>query len=267
MSENEDAAEQTVESQQSAASPASEFDGAAERFLELESQLDAGPDATGVGLIVDAERVDAASVPADYPLSGDPTEALALTVEAGDRRVQTYLAWPGGEATVAEWRREDEADAALSRLLAAMDVELGDLYGRRVPVERVDGHLRVVVPSETPRSSGDWGVGVVLGQVLNAGLLGLVGLAAAGGGGVAPLLVAWLLVSVVWLPYATWKDAWYLRTHSDADEGPAFWATLSALPGPNLLAGLAYLRRRGRARFLGEEPSLWTRLRRRLRPS
>ena len=240
-------------------------DRAAERFLDLEGDLGDGSGTVDAetGVVVDAERVDADAVPESYPIEGDPEEALALTVDVGGREVSTFLAWPDGETETAAWRRED-GDGRLGRLLSATGVGLGDLYGRRVPLERVDGQSRVVVPSETPRSSGDWGIGVAAGQALNAVLLGLLGLGAAGGA--SPLLLgAVVLLSLVGLPYVTWKDAWYLRTHSDAREGPAFWAALSAVPGLNLLAGVEYLRRRAAARFHGDEPSLTTRIARRVR--
>jgi len=242
------------------------FDRTAERFLDLEADLGDGSGAVDAetGIVVGVERVDAGAVPETYPIEGDPEQALALSVDVGGTEVPTYVAWPGGEAEVAEWRRKD-GDGRLGRLLSAAGVGLGDLYGRRVPLERVDGQLRVAVPPETPRSSGDWGVGVVAGQALNAVVLGLVALGTATGG-VSPLLLgAVVLLSLVGLPYVTWKDAWYLRTHSDAREGPPFWAALAAVPGVNLLAAVEYLRRRRAAQFYGDEPSLPTRLARRLR--
>jgi len=59
-----------------------------------------------------------------------------------------------------------------------------------------------------------------------------------------------LLVTLVVLPLFTYRDAWYLRTHSDWEGGPAFWATLAMIPGVNLLSTALYLLARGRATYL-----------------
>lgn len=248
--------------------PTSELDRAAERFLDLEGELGAGGRGVARGIVTDAERVERSAAPADYPFEGDPAELLALTVDTGDGETTVYVAWPGGRPAVDDWRARDarRTDTPLDRLLSAMGIGLGDLFGERVLLERVDGHLRIVTPPESPRSSGDWGLGVLAGQAVNAVLIGLFGLAAVAGVGVpTALVVLWLVLSLVGLPYVTWQDAWYLRTHSDWGEGPAYWAALSALPGLNLLAGAEYLRRRGRAQFFADEPSLRTRLANRAR--
>jgi hypothetical protein len=245
-----------------------DLDRAAQRFLDLEGDLGGESGLASQGIVVDAERVDRSAAPADYPFGGDPTEVLALTVDTGDGEQTVYVGWPGANPEVEDWRRRDEADEGrLDWLLSAMGVGLGDLYGERVLLERVDGHLRVMTPTETPRSSGEWGLGVVAAQAVNAVLVGLFGLVTALGGGIPTALFgAWLGLTLLVVPYVTWKDGWYLRTHSDWDDGPAFWAALSALPGVNVLAGVEYLRRRAGATFFGDEPSLRTRLANRLRP-
>lgn len=249
-------------------SPTAELDRAAERFLDLEGELGAGGRSVASGIVTDAERVERSAAPADYPFEGDPAELLALTVDTGDGETTVYVAWPGGRPEVDDWRARDarREDTPLDRLLSAMGIGLGDLFGERVLLERVDGHLRVVTPPESPRSSGNWGLGVLAGQALNALLLAGFGLAAAVGVGVPTVVVLlWLALTLVGLPYVTWKDAWYVRTHGDWGEGPAFWAALSALPGLNLLAGVEYLRRRAGVTFFGDEPSLRTRLANRVR--
>ena len=96
--------------------------------------------------------------------------------------------------------------------------------------------------------------------------LGLVALAAAGLVPIPSALLALAaLVNFVLLPYATYRDASYLRGHSDWEQGPPFWATLSMVPGLNVLVSALYLRSRRNAWFLGDEPSLSTRLVRRVR--
>lgn len=215
-------------------------DDAAETFLALDDELALTPETDTTsgprrGLVVDAERVDAGSVPAGYPLSATTDRAVGLAVDFGGETTTVYLAWP------------DDADGetALTWLLDAMGIELGDLYGTTVLVERVDGHDVLVTPDERPRGA-DLAAGVVGGLGTVAGMVGL----AAATGGLS--LVGYLLflgVTLGWLPYTTYKDAWYARTHSDWDGGPAFWATLMYLPVLNLAAGAVYLWSRSRATF------------------
>lgn len=223
------------------------YDDAAESFLELEAdfdaELDETPDRDGRrGLVTDGERIDASAVPDGYPTELRSDDALALTVDLGDGETTVYFEWP------------DEAgqDTRLARLLDAMGIDLGDLYGREVLLARTDGYDVIVTPSEQPRETGTWGLGVAGGHLLNALMLTAMALA----GGSLPFFLLWLVVTTLWVPYATYKDGWYLRTHSDWDGGPLFWATLSAIPLVNLLVGFAYLQGRARATFLGDEPSL-----------
>jgi hypothetical protein len=226
-------------------------DDAAETFLELDDDLDVTPEtvATGDtrrGLVVDAERVDAGSVPAGYPLSATTDRAVALTVDFGDETTTVYLAWPD----------DDDDETALTRLLDAMGIELRYLHGTAVLVERDDGHDVLVTPDERPRGS-DLKAGVVGGLGVVAGVVGFV---AATGGLPTAVYLLWLAVTLGWLPYATYRDAWYARTHSDWDGGPVFWATLMFLPFLNLLTGVAYLWSRSRATFFHERPSLLSRV-------
>lgn len=244
-------------------------DGAAERFLELEAELAADETTTGPGgarprgLVVDVETVPAEEVPDSYPLAVETDEALALHVDLGDRTTVAYLDWPGAEGI--------DAESALGRLLAALGLSsdsFADLYGETLLLEREAGHYTVFVPPEPPRGTGGWVLGVAGGIAFNAAVAGLLALGAAGlpvGGLFSVLLVPFLLVNLVAVPYATYRDATYLRTHSDWGQGPPFWAALSMVPGMNVLVGLLYLRSRSRARFLGTEPSLATRLSRAVR--
>lgn len=222
-------------------------DDAAETFLELDADLDVAPEPDHTagprrGLVVDAARVDADAVPSGYPLSATTDRAVELTVDFGDGTTTVYLAWP------------DDADSetSLTRLLDAMGVELADLYGEEVLVERVDGHDALVTPDERPRGS-DRRAGVLGGLAVVAGFVALL---AATTGSVGAAGLVWALVTFVWLPYATYSDAWYARTHSDWDGGPAFWATLAMLPFLNLATGAAYLWRRSRATFFADQPSV-----------
>lgn len=240
---------------------------AADSFLELEGELeaDAAPPARRTsGLVVDAETVSADRVPSTYPHDVATDEVLALTLEVGDgRETSAYLEWPD-DGTV-------DPDSRLGRLLAATGVApdaFADLYGRELLLERVGEHLVVYVPPDAPQGSGDWALGVAGGLAFNVAMLGLAALAVGG----VPLALPWTFVTVLFLvvnlavlPWATYRDATYLRSHSDWEQGPPFWAVLSMVPGLNVAVSALYLRSRRRARFLGEEPSLRTRLLRRLR--
>lgn len=224
-------------------------DRTAERFLELESELAAGSDATlpdgtvRPARLVDAQLVSATDVPEEYPLALGGGRVLAVTLElAGGRDVRAYLDWPeDGEPT---------EESTLGRLLAGLDVapgQLAELYGRRVLVEVVDGHYTPYLPAESPRGTGRDVYGVVGGAV--ASVASLLGLALGVNSGLL-LLVAFLVLTVVVLPLFTYRDAWYLRTNSDWEGGPVFWATLAMFPGLNLVSTALYLRGRAGATFL-----------------
>lgn len=227
--------------------PDSDPDAVAESFHELDEALDVTPetgDSHGPrrGFVADADRVPLDVVPDGYPLATGTDRAVALTVDFGDETTTVYLAWP------------DDADeeTRLTWLLDAMGIDLRELYGRSVLVERVEGHDCLVTPEERPRGS-DFRAGILGGFGVVAGFVALVA-ATPGPLGVAGAL--WAFVTLVWLPYATYNDAWYLRTRSDWDGGPAFWATLSMLPFVNLGVGAVYLWRRSRATFFDDQPSI-----------
>jgi hypothetical protein len=222
---------------------------AAERFLELESELSAGPDATlpdgtvRPGRLVDAELVPTADVPDGYPLDVGTGRALAVTLELeGGRRVPAYLDWPE-DGDPAE-------ESTLGRLLAGLDVapeQLAELYGRQVLVEVVDGRYTLYLPDEPPRGTGRDVYGVVAGVLASVATLFSFGL---GVGSATLLFVLFLVLTLLVVPLFTYRDAWYLRTNSDWEGGPVFWATLAMIPGLNLLSTALYLRERSRATFL-----------------
>lgn len=247
-------------------------EAAVDAFLELEAELADTEAETGTGLpeerpsglVVGAETVPAGSVSDAYPLTVTSERALELRVMLRDGgRTTVYLDWPGEEGV--------EPDSPLGRLLAALDVPadaFADLYGETLLLEREGEHYTVLLPPEPPRGSGRWELGVVGGLAFNATVLGLFGVAAAGlpvGGVLSALTVPFLLVNLLLLPWATYRDARYLRTHSDWDQGPPFWGTLSMIPVVNVGVSALYLWSRSRARFLGTEPSLGTKFLRAVR--
>lgn len=263
MTEDDAGAERTVaRTTESTADP----EAAADSFIELEGELEPeaapGPRRT-TGLVVDADTVPADRVPATYPLDVATDEVLALTLEVGGRETTAYLEWPTDGAV--------DPDSRLGRLLAATGVSadaFADLYGRTLLLERVGGHHVVYVPAERPVGSGDWSLGVAGGLAFNVAVLGLAALAAAGVPLALPgtvLTACFLLVNLVVLPWATYRDARYLLSHSDWEQGPPFWAALSMVPALNVAVSALYLRSRSAAWFLGDEPSLRTRLVRRVR--
>jgi len=223
-------------------------DAAAESFLELDAELDTGPAAeTGPdsGLVVDAGTVDPGTLPDGYPLDTVTDEVLELTVDTGlDERV-VYLSWP-----------DEATDVPLVWYLDATGIELRELYGREVRLVEDAGHTTLATPDEPPRGSRRWYWGVLGGAALTAGWV--AALPALGPALGPPLGALWAVLTLVGLPYAVYQDAWYVRTHSDWDGGPAFWATLSALPFLNLASVAGYLYSRSRATFFHFEPSLRT---------
>ncbi len=224
-------------------------DRAAERFLALESELAAGSDATlpdgtvRPGRLVDAALVPAADVPDAYPLDPGEGRALAVTLELdGGRNVPAYLDWPE-DGDPAE-------ESTLGRLLAGLKLapeQLAELYGRQVLVEVVDSRYTLYLPDEPPRGTGRDRHGVLAGAAASVATLAALALGVGPG---TPLLLLFVLLTLFVLPVFTYRDAWYLRTHSDWEGGPMFWATLAMLPGVNLLSTALYLRDRGRATFL-----------------
>ena len=260
--------ERDVDASDVAADPAPEV--AVDAFVELEAELADAEASTGPldehpsGLVVGAETVAAGAVPDTYPLTVTTDRALELRLRLRDGgRATVYLDWPGEEGVA--------PDSSLGRLLAALGVSadaFADLYGKTLLLEREGEHYAVLLPPEPPHGSGRWELGVVGGLAFNAAVLGLLGLGAAGvpvGGLLSALTVPFLLTNLLLLPWATYRDARYLRAHSDWDQGPPFWGALSMIPVVNVGVGALYLWSRSRARFIGTEPSLGTKLLRTVR--
>ena len=226
---------------------ASREDRVAERFLELEAELAAGSEATlpdgsvRAGRIVDAALVSATDIPQGYPVEVGRRQALALTVELDEgRRVPTYLDWPED--------RDPEEESTLGRLLAGMEIapeQLAELYGRQVLVEVVDGRYTLYLPDEPPRGTGRDVYGILASAVGSIATLAGFTLTLNG-----LLFLLFLFLTVLVLPLFTYRDGWYLRTHSDWEGGPVFWATLAMIPGLNLVSTALYLLARNRATFL-----------------
>lgn len=213
-------------------------DTAAEAFLSVESELRAGEGDRVRGQAVDVARVPAETVPDDYPITIETPKALALTLAIDDTDVATYFEFD-----------EAMADGRLARLLAVHDIptgRFGDLHGEWVLLTIEDGYFLPVLPAEFPRGDSRAFYGILAGLAVNLFVAGVV-LAGPGILLSLPVVVGWLLVSVVGLPVATYLDAWYLRTRTDWGQGPAFWALLSMLPGLNIVTVLAYLWTRRRA--------------------
>lgn len=216
-----------------------DLDDAAASFLELESHFEGEtPQGHVRGQAVDIERVPASMVPDDYPVDIETEEALALTLDVDGAEVDVYFAFD-----------ENLSDDRLGRLLALKGIpadRFADLYGESILLTVADGHHVPVVPDEPPRgdSRGVYGIAAGLGMNLLTVLLAVVGL---GGVFSVPVVFAWVLANVIGVPAATYLDAWHLRTHTDWDGGPLFWATIGALPGVNVLSSAVYLRQRARA--------------------
>lgn len=218
-----------------------DLDRSAETFLDLESDLaeadgDELPDDLGYGLVVDAERVDVSAVPSDYPWTVTTGSALALTLEHGrtGRTVTAYFAWPPEEG--------DRLDRLLA--VAGIDAEaFAELHGTQILLTVEDRQVVPFVPPAPPRGSTDGKYAVLGGLGFN--LLTLAGVAL-GVGVVSSLwfLLVFLLVNLLVIPGGTALDARHLRSHTDWDQGPAFWGLLSAMPFANVLVSVLYLRSR-----------------------
>lgn len=243
-----DEREETVasDSQRAQTQPDTErsVETAAESFLSVESELRVGDGDHVRGQAVDVARVAAETVPEDYPITIGTPEALALSLELDGHEgttVTTYFEFD-----------ESVADDRLARLLAIHDIptdRFGDFHGEWILLTIEDGYFLPVVPAESPRGDSRGVYGILAGLALNL-LVGTVVLTGLNTLLSPPVVVVWLLVSVVGLPVATYLDAWYLRTHTDWGQGPAFWAMLSMLPGVNILTVLAYFWTRRQARPL-----------------
>lgn len=224
---------------------ASAVEAAAESFLELEEEFEFVGDGIQVrGQAVDVERIPASAVPDDFPAEIHTDDALALTLELveveGERTVTTYFDWPA-----------EGSGERLSKLLALRDVPLdrfADLHGETMLLEMRDNHFLPVLPDEEPRGD-ERGIYGILAGLLPSLLVFLGGMV----GGIGGLLFTttfifiYLLATLVVLPLSTYLDAWHLRTTTNWDGGPLFWAFFSMIPGLNIVTIGAYLVLRGNA--------------------
>lgn len=215
--------------------PTQEVDDAASSFIDLETQfVDRGPgvEPGTYGQVIDAARVEASAVPEDYPRKIDTETVVALELALPDGRERTaFFAWP------------EEDDSELARLLAALEIpreSFAKLYGKRLLLTVEGGYVLPEVPDTLPRGSDSGYYGVAGGLAFN--LLFLFGLAAGisavSSGG---FVMAFLLVNLLAIPMATALDAWHLRSSTDWDQGPWFWAMISAIPVFNMAVVAAYL--------------------------
>lgn len=220
-----------------------DVDSAATSFLEVEDELDGPIDGAQIrGRAVDVDRVSGSEVPEDYPVEIRGEDALALYLERSGTdggTVVTYFEWP-----------DEGADGRLAKLLDLRDVpgdRFADLHGERILLEARNGHYVPLLPGEEPRGDarGLYGVLAALGVnvfLALAMMFGFSGVVASTG-----FLILWLVANVVVLPVATYLDAWNLRTRTDWDGGPLFWAALSAIPAVNIAVAAFYLISRGNA--------------------
>jgi hypothetical protein len=226
-------------------------DHVAERFLELEAELSRATEsplpegAVRRGQVVDAGRVPVDEIPDGYPVDVGRGQALVLTIDlVGVGEVQTYLDWPEDG--------EPGTESTLGRLLDSLGVEperLAALYGQQLLVEIVDGSYTVYVPAESPRGT-DRATGIAAS--LGVSLAALLGSVVASGTLAAVLLVVFVLTTLFAVPFETYRDSWYLRTHSDWEGGPVFWAVLAMVPLLNVLSTVLYLSGRRDAMWLGK---------------
>lgn len=210
-------------------------DEKASSFLDLESQLvDRGPgvEPGTYGQVIDAARVDASAVPEDYPREVDTETAVALVLALPDGRERTaFFAWP------------EEDDSDLARLLDVLDIpreSFAKLYGRRLLLTVKGGYVVPEVPETGARGSANGYYGIAGGLAFN--LLFLFSLAAGiSAASSAGFALAFFFVNLLAIPMATALDAWHLRTETDWDQGPWFWAFISAIPVVNVAVAAAYL--------------------------
>jgi hypothetical protein len=217
------------------------FDHAAESFVELEQELKGGGEGIrGRGRAVDVDRVPTTEVPDDYPAPIETEEALALRlsmVEADDATVVVYFEWP-------EQSQGQGPDERLAKLLDLCDIptaRFADLHGEAILLTIEDGYYVPVLPDEQPRGDSRGVYGIIAGLIPSflvaaAGIFGVSGPI-----GSLSFLLLWVVATFVILPVSIYLDAWDLRTTTDWDGGPLFWAFFSLVPALNVLAVPAYL--------------------------
>ena len=213
------------------------IDSAAGSFIEIEEELSHLTKEMQVrGRAIDVEQVPASEVPDDYPVDVTTEDALALYVVlegTNEQTVVTYFEWP-----------QPGASDRLAILLDLLDVPMdrfADLHGQSVLLEVEDGYYVPVLPERRPRGSGKaiYGVYAGLGVNLTLALTMIFGIQLLVGS--TGFALVWLFANLLLLPVATYFDAWNLRTTTNWQGGPLFWATLALIPGLNVMTVAAYI--------------------------
>ena len=214
-----------------------ELDHAAQSFVEVEQEMKGLAEGMrGRGEAIGVERVPTSEIPDDYPAEIDTEEALALQlsmVDADNETVVVYFEWP-----------DQGTDPRLARLLSLRDIPMdrfADIHGETILLTIEDGYYVPVLPDEEPRGDSRSFYGIIAGLApsLLIALAGIFGL----GSFVfnAPFFLLWLVSTLLILPASVYLDAWNLRTTTDWDGGPLFWAFFSMIPALNVMAVPAYL--------------------------
>jgi hypothetical protein len=225
-----------------------DVDESATSFVEVEQELGhLGEGMRARAQAIDVEQVDSSAVPEDYPVAIETPDALELTLELPGEEgkiVLVYFEWP-----------EQGVSDRLATLLELCDVPVdrfGDLHGKTILVTVENGYYLPVIPEEGLRGDPRAIYALAAGMAPPA-IVTFVGIFGIGASAVftAPFVVLWLLATLVVVPLALYSDAWYLRTHSDWDGGPLFWAALAVLPLVEIAVVPLYLFARGSAEPLG----------------
>lgn len=213
------------------------FDHAAESFVEVEQVLGhLGEGMTTRGQAIDVARIPASEVPDDFPYQIGTDDALALALELVDgegQTVRTYFEWP-----------ESGTDDRLARLLDLCDVSVNkfaDLHGANILLRVESGHYVPALPDEKPRGDPRAFYGILAGIApsITIALFSFFGL----GDLVFTSLffLLWVVCTFIVLPIAIYVDSWHLRTTTDWDGGPLFWAFFALIPALNVIVVPAYL--------------------------
>jgi hypothetical protein len=223
-------------------------DQSATSFVEVEQELGhLGEGMRARAQAIDVEQVDSSAVPDDYPVAIETPDALELTLELPSEEGKTVLVY-------FEWPEQGVSDR-LATLLELCDVPVdrfGDLHGQTILVTVENGYYLPVIPEEGLRGDPRAIYALAAGMAPPA-IVTFVGIFGIGSSAVftAPFVALWLVATLVVVPLALYSDAWYLRTHSDWEGGPLFWATLSMLPLVEIAVVPLYLFARGSAEPLG----------------
>lgn len=214
-----------------------DVESAAESFVELEQEIGHLTAEKARGHAIDVGRVPASEVPADFPydISTDDALALRLTLtDSGEKTVTTYFEWP----------EDGNPDERLQQLLEIKDIptdRFADLHASNVLLTVENGHYVPWLPAEQPRGDPRAFYGILAGIApsITIALFSFVGLGAIVS--TAPFFLIWVLCTFIVLPISIYVDAWNLRTTTDWDGGPLFWAFFALIPAINVIAVPAYL--------------------------